>query len=465
MSEKKANQVSSGVREQYEKGVAALERSNLDYAIELLQAVVKAEPGFIAARTALRRAAGKKAGQSTGLFKKLVAGASSGPALAKARLITESQPTEAMFTAEQVLASDPRNGLAHDIFAKAAVAAGLHFSAILSLEALRQESPADKDVSLRLADAYLDIGQIQKAEAVLGALLKHHPQDPLLNEKAKNIAANRTLSEGGYEKLADGTGSFRQALRNKEEAAQLEQESRITKDVAQSQNLIEQYLARVEAEPGNIKLLRNIAELYAQQKNYYRAIEFYHKIEEIPGAMDAALEQARNDMVVRRFNQVIEQLDPAQEDYEQRKVSLAAQRDQFLLDDCKARVDRYPTDLAIRFDLGVLLFNQGRIGEAIPEFQKAENNPHKRLQAMLYSARCFAARNMNDMAARKLHTALKEKTVFDEERKELHYTLGCVLEKTGNPEEAMNQFKQIYEVDVSFRDVAKRVDDFYAGQG
>jgi hypothetical protein len=35
----------------------------------------------------------------------------------------------------------------------------------------------------------------------------------------------------------------------------------------------------------------------------------------------------------------------------------------------------------------------------------------------------------------------------------------------GKPEEAMDQFKQIYEVDVSFRDVAKRVDDFYAGQG
>jgi tetratricopeptide (TPR) repeat protein len=465
MPEKSASEVPRGVREQYEKGVAALDRNNLDYAIELLLAVVKAEPGFIVARDALRRAANKKAGQGSGLFKKLVSSASSSPALAKARLLTDSQPLEAMFVAEQVLAGDPRGGLAHDIFAKAAVAAGLHRSAILSLEALRQDSPADKDVSIRLAEAYTAIGHSQKAETVFAALLKHHPHDPALNEMAKNISASRTLSQGGYENLADGTGSFRQALRNKEEAAQLEQESRITKDAAQSQNLIEQYLARLEAEPGNLKLLRNIAELYAQQKNYYRAIEFYNDIEKIPGAMDAALEQARNDCVIKRFNQVIEQLDPALEDYEQQKASLAAQRDQFLLDDCKARVDKYPTDLALRFDLGLLLFNQGRISEAIPEFQKAENSPHKRLQAMLHSARCFAARNMNDMAARKLQNALKEKLAFDEERKDLHYTLGCVLEKMGKPEEAMDQFKQIYEVDVSFRDVAKRVDDFYAGQG
>lgn len=465
MPEKSASEVSRGVREQYEKGVAALDRSNLDYAIELLLAVVKAEPGFIVARDALRRAAGKKAGQSTGLFKKFVSSASSSPALAKARLITESQPQEAMFVAEQVLAGDPRSGLAHDIFARAAVAAGFHRSAILSLEALRQENPTEKDVSIRLAEAYTAIGHGQKAETVFAALLKHHPHDPALNEMAKNISASRTLSQGGYENLADGTGSFRQALRNKEEAVQLEQESRITKDAAQSQNLIEQYLARLETEPGNLKLLRNIAELHAQQKDYYQAIEFYNRIEAIPGAMDAALEQTRNDMIVKRFNQVIEQLDPAAEDYEQQKAALVAQRDQFLLDDCRARVDKYPTDLALRFDLGLLLFNQGRIGEAIPEFQKAENNPHKRLQAMLYSARCFAAGNKNDMAARKLQNALKEKAAFDEERKDMHYTLGCVLEKMGKAEEAMDQFKQIYEVDVGFRDVAKRVDDFYAGQG
>lgn len=465
MAEKSVNDIPRAVREQYEKGLAAVERSNWDYAIELLLAVTKAEPSFLSGRDALRKAGQRKAAQGGGLFKKLVNSASSSPALAKAKLITDSQPHEAMFMAEHVIASDPKSGLAHDIFSRAAVAAGLHRSAILSLEAMRQENPADKDVSIRLAEALTALGQGERAEAVFMALLKHHPHDPRLSEMAKNISASRTLNEGGYQNLADGTGSFRQALKNKDEATRLEQESRITKDATQAQNLIEQYTARLATEPTNLKLLRNIAELCTQQKDYYRAIEFYNKIEEIPGAMDATLEQARNDAIVRRFNQVIEQLDPALEDYEQQKTALATQRDQFILDDCKARIEKYPTDLAIRYELGVLLFNQGRISEAIPEFQKAENNPNKRLQAMLHSARCFASRNMNDMAARKLQTALREKAVFDDERKELLYTLGCVLEKMGKADEAMDQFKQIYEVDVAYRDVAQRVDDYYAGQG
>ena len=108
---------------------------------------------------------------------------------------------------------------------------------------------------------------------------------------------------------------------------------------------------------------------------------------------------------------------------------------------------------------------QGRIIEAQPEFQQAENNPQRRVQAMLYSARCMTARNMNDMAARKLQNALKEKQGFDDERKELLYTLGIVLEKMGKAEDSIKQFMDIYEVDMKFRDVEERVNRHYSGQG
>jgi tetratricopeptide (TPR) repeat protein len=47
---------------------------------------------------------------------------------------------------------------------------------------------------------------------------------------------------------------------------------------------------------------------------------------------------------------------------------------------------------------------------------------------------------------------------------EITYALGSVLEKMGKKEEAIEQFKKIYEVDVGFKDVAKRVDDYYSGK-
>ncbi len=130
----------------------------------------------------------------------------------------------------------------------------------------------------------------------------------------------------------------------------------------------------------------------------------------------------------------------------------------------KQRAERYPNDLGIRFELGELYFKLGRIGEAMPEFQKAQGNPHKRLQAMSYMGQCLARRGMNDMAASTLRAALKEKVGFDDEKKELIYALGSVLEKMGKKEEAIEQFKEIYQSDMGFKDVAAKIDAYYSGQ-
>jgi hypothetical protein len=43
--------------------------------------------------------------------------------------------------------------------------------------------------------------------------------------------------------------------------------------------------------------------------------------------------------------------------------------------------------------------------------------------------------------------------------------LGCVLEKMGKREEAIEQFKIIYEQDIGYKDVAAKVDAYYQTQG
>jgi hypothetical protein len=68
-------------------------------------------------------------------------------------------------------------------------------------------------------------------------------------------------------------------------------------------------------------------------------------------------------------------------------------------------------------------------------------------------------------AVRKLQRAIREKPGFDDEKKELIYVLGGVLEKMGKKEEAIEQFKHIYELDVTYKDVAAKIDAYYSGQG
>ena len=169
------------------------------------------------------------------------------------------------------------------------------------------------------------------------------------------------------------------------------------------------------------------------------------------------------DIQLKKFDYDLSQLDSGAPDYQEQANRITEERQGYQLEDCKGRVEKYPTDLAIRFELGELYFKAGKISEAIQEFQKAQGNPNKRIPAMAFLGQCFARRGMNDLAARTLQNAIKEKPGLDDEKKELIYQLGCVLEKMGKREEAMDQFKQIYEIDISYKDVAAKVEGFYGG--
>jgi tetratricopeptide (TPR) repeat protein len=461
MAEKMTNQIARPLREQWEKGKMALDRHNYEYAVAIFNQILDKEPGFYECREALRVAQSKKSGGGAGFFKKMISGAGSQPALAKGQLQLMKNPLEAIKTAEQVLNSDPNSTAGHKLLAEAALAADLPKTAVLSLQIVVKNSPKDEDAQKALARAYSSAGQGEKAEQIMADLMRHHPGDLQLVEELKDISARKTLNEGGYEALSDGTGSYRDILKNKDEAVALEQEKRQVKADDVAQRMITQYEADLAAEPNNLKILRSLAELYTSKKRYDLALEAYQRIVAKEGGTDPSLQKAIAETTVKKLDEAIAQIDPAAPAAAEKTAQLKAERDEFVLTECKQRAERYPSDLIIRFELAELLFRTGRIAEAMPEFQKAQANPNKRLQAMSYLGQCLARRGMNDMAARTLQNALKEKSTFDDEKKELYYALGGVLEKMGKSEEAMEQYKQIYEVDMGFKDVSAKIDAYY----
>ena len=465
MSEKALNQISRDLREFYQKGAAALERQNLDYAISIFEQIVLREPASLDARQALRAAQIKKHGTGGGFFKKMIGGASSSPLVAKGQLALRRDPKEAMQIAEQILASDPNSSSGNKLLAEAATAAGFHKTACFALEIARRAAPKDQEIVRRYAQALTESGQIDKAEEVYEELMRTNPTDPEIAMEYKNLSAKKTLEQQGYEALADGTGSYRDILRNKDEATALEQENRQVKTEDVAARLIGEYEARLRTEPNNLKVIRSIAELYTQKKEFDRALEYYQKIKATPSGNDPSLDKAIAETQNRKFEHLISQLDPVADDFNEKKAAIEAQRVEFELNECRQRADQYPTDLQIKFELAELYFKAGKITEAIQEFQKAQNNPHRRLQCISYIGRCFAKRNMNDLAARKFQEALKDKVEFDEEKKDLLYQLGVVLQAMGKKPEAIEQFKQLYEVDIGYRDVAARVDAYYAAGG
>jgi tetratricopeptide (TPR) repeat protein len=295
-------------------------------------------------------------------------------------------------------------------------------------------------------------------------LLREMPNDGDLRMALKDLSARKTLDEGGYGALEGGGGSYRDILKNKEEAVSLEQEKRVQKSEDVTERLIGEYEARLETEPNNFKLVRSLAELYTQKKQFDRALAYYDRVKKSDLGNDPSLDQSIATTIAKRFDFQMEQLNPLEPDHATQVEAIKAEKLAFQVAECQKRVEKYPTDLAIRFEMGVLYFQTGKIGEAIQEFQKAQGNPYKRLTAMSYLAQCFAKRKMFDIAARTLQNAIKEKPVFDDEKKDLIYNLGVVLESMNKKEDAIEQFKQIYEMDAGYKDVSAKVDAFYAGQ-
>jgi tetratricopeptide (TPR) repeat protein len=124
-------------------------------------------------------------------------------------------------------------------------------------------------------------------------------------------------------------------------------------------------------------------------------------------------------------------------------------------------VERNPTDLQFRYELGEILVSLGRFQEAIPELQKARMNPNARIRSMCLLGQCFTARAMYDLAAKTLSDAASELTLMDAVKKDVVYNLGLVYEKMGDKEKSVACMKQIYEIDYGYRDVAARVEGSY----
>jgi len=463
MAEKGLNDLPRELRVLFTKGSEALQRDNFDYAIDLFNQVLAKAPAVFECRKALRTAQQRKAGEGGGFFKKMLSSAGSQPAIARGELALRKDPAEALQIAEHILNTDPNNSGAHRLVVKAATALEFTHTAVMSLEILAKNSPKDLDLAIHLANTLADAGDVMRAEKILTDLQRLTPANNDLAQALKNISARKTLEKGGYEALATGTGSYRDILKNKEEAVTLEQEHRQVQTEDTAARLIAEYEGRLKTEPNNLKVLRNLAELYTQKKQYDLALDYYGRIKTSDIGADASLDRAIADTRMRKYEQQLSELDPNSPDYTAQAAQLETEKQGYQLEECRRRVERFPTDLGIRFELAVLYFKAGKISEAIKEFQKAQVNPHRKVAAMNYLAQCYARRGIDDLAASTLQDALKEKLVMDDEKKDLLYNLGSVLEKMGKRDEAIAQFKQIYGVDSSYKDVEAKIDAYYSG--
>ncbi|MCS1410458.1 MAG: Beta-barrel assembly-enhancing protease [Verrucomicrobia subdivision 3 bacterium] len=462
MPETKANALPPQLREQFDKAKQAFNRNNLDYAVTLLENVLRQKPSCYEAREALRASQVKRHGGKKGFLKKMLGTASGSSTLAKAQIALRTNPVEALAACESILSSDPNSVLAHKTLAQAAMACEFPRTAVLSLEIAYRSLPLDKDTALRLSEALIATGNTPRAEDILKKSAAEHRNDPEVLQALKDATAKRTLGEGGYEKITESAGSFRDILKDEEEAVRLEDQDKQVKSESSIQRLAEEYKRKLANDPEDLKLVHQLADLYRKAGDFQQALSLFEQLAASDQGANLDLHQVITELKLEQFDADIAQLDPASDTYEAEYQEILRCKEAFEFENCMALASRFPTDLSLRLKLGQHFLKQGKLTKAIKEFQRAQGNAHIKTHAQRLLAECFSRRSMLDLAERTLKSAIKEKAMFDDEKKELLYDLGIVLEKSAKGGEAIEQFKLIFEVDIDFKDVAERVDRYYS---
>ena len=138
------------------------------------------------------------------------------------------------------------------------------------------------------------------------------------------------------------------------------------------------------------------------------------------------------------------------------------EKNQYVFDDLATRVERYPNDLHLRFELGYQYYIYGDsdetfYDEAQKHLQLAQKSPKDRLQALYYLAMCFIKKGQRDMAVMQLETARDQIPTMDDLKKKVVYQLGLCAEETGDYERAYAYYKDVYSNDVTFGDLNERM--------
>ena len=137
------------------------------------------------------------------------------------------------------------------------------------------------------------------------------------------------------------------------------------------------------------------------------------------------------------------------------------ERSQFVFDDLIQRVERYPNDLRLRFELGQQYLQYESYDDAIQQFQLAQRSPKERTDALFGLARCFRLKGQSDMAVMQLETALEQLPVMNDQRKQVLFELGEISEANGNTERAFTIYREIYGADIGYRDIGAKMERMY----
>ncbi len=438
----------------------ALEKGNYDYAIELLLDVLQTNPDDLKARISLRQATRLKEekGRAGG-----VSGALAGfPKLLAAWILSLfGKRDSAILQYEKCLTRNPSSPLVTGMLATALQKTGREDAAVVVLESLRQSRPNHVRTLRRLARTYVERKDIQRAMQRYQGVLQYRPNDIEAARQVHDLAATESIQEG-WEK---GEG-FQEKIRDRELAARLEQTQHIVRTSDQATDAVTRVKADIEKSPESPVLWAELGDLERRRDNYPDAVKAYNKAIELDPRNQLYIQKLMDTRLLDFDRRVREataaaNASPGDASLKEKAKEIQKEKERFWLGELTRRTEERPTDSALRFELGSLLFKMGSINEATAAFQRVVRDPKFRVAATAMLGKCFASKNLDELAIEQFERALEGSNLMEENGKDIAYNLGVLYEKVGNLVAAEDAYKKIFEIDIGYRDIAQKMESIY----
>jgi hypothetical protein len=342
------------------------------------------------------------------------------------------------------------------------------------LPMLMRDKPK-KETFVKLMDIFERLQAFDLAVKSGEFALSVDSSDANLSSRVKNLAAQMTMSRGGYENTKEG--GFRANIRDAAAQRQLEEGDRLSKteDVAArnveaakkdwesrptDRNSIARY-ARALQERGGPEDEKTAYDLLMNAWNELKEFRFRQ------AAGDIRVRSARRKLVSMREQAQANAEDAALQD------RLAKATEAFLrleIEELKLRVENNPTDLSFKYELGVRHFQLGESEDAIAMFQEAQADPKSRPRALNYLGQSFLRMGWADESVDTLRRALDAVEMpNDDLGMDIRYWLMQALERRGRDTRDLASAEEGYKVasgiamqQINYRDIRARRDALQA---
>jgi len=276
-----------------------------------------------------------------------------------------------------------------------------------------KEKSTRKDLLLKLRDCY-DVGQrFDKALDLAERALRLDPTDGGLAAEIRNLAAKAAMSKGGYAQTGEA-GGFRANIRDAEKQRKIEEGERLVKSESTVDRLVADAEAEYERRPDDVPTVKILAQRLVEPRRpqdeerahalYMGAYTRTSQFDLRRAAGDIRVKQARRRAAEAR--QRAEGAPPASP-----AARAAEQAARALLDlevaELKQRVEAYPTDLGLRYELGRRYFALGDNESAIGQFQEAQHDAKHRVPTLNLMGQAFSRMGWLDEAVSTFRKALE----------------------------------------------------------